>query len=77
MHELVCVSICILCSVCILFSGEVQCKTHATYNIICLPSTSHLNIQGNTLNAASEVDCWVGKGVDQRTFGPIVAPLVE
>ena len=52
MHRLACVSVCILCSVCILFSGEVQCKTHSTYNIICLPSTTHFNIQGNTLNAA-------------------------
>ena len=77
MHRLACVSVCILCSVCIPFSGEVQCKMHSTCNIVCLPSTTHFNIQGNTLNVASEVDCWTGKGVDQRTFGPIATPLPE
>ena len=61
MHELACVSVCIFCSVCIPFSGEVHCKMHSTYYIVCLPSTTHFNIQGNTLNAASEVDCWAGK----------------
>ena len=77
MHRLACISVCILCSVCIPFSGEVQCKMHSTYNIICLPSTTHFNIQRNTLNATSEVDYWAGKGVNQRTFGPIATPLLE
>ena len=74
MHGLVFVSVCILCSACILFSGEVQCKMHSTCNIVFLPSTTHFSIQGNSLYVTSEVDCWVGKGVDQRTFGSIATP---
>ena len=77
MHRLACVPVCILCSICIPFSGKVQCKMHSTYNIICLPNTTHFNIQGTTFNAASEMDYWAWKGVDQRTFGPIATPLPE
>ena len=77
MHRLTYMSVCILCSLCIPFSGEVQCEMHSTCNILCLPSTTCFSIQGNTLNVTFEVDCWVGKGVDQRTFGPIATPLQE
>ena len=56
------------------FLGEVQCKTHSTCNIICLPSTTHFSIQGNSLDITSRVGSWAGKGVDQRTFGPIATP---
>ena len=58
-------------------SGEVQCKTHSICNIICLPSMTHISIQGNSLNKTSKVDSWAGMGMDQRTFGPIAAPLPE
>ena len=34
-----------------------------------------LSIQGNSLNVTPQVDSWVGKGVDQRTFGPAATPL--
>ena len=57
------------------FLEGVQCNMHSTYNIKCLPSMTHLSIQGNTLNETSQVDSWVGKGVDQRTFGPVATPL--
>ena len=30
---------------------------------------------GNSLNITPQVDSWVGKGVDQRTFGPAATPL--
>ena len=74
MHRLACISVCILCSSCIPFYGEVQCKMHFTYNMVCLPSTTCFNIQGNTLNAASEVDYWVGKGVDQGHLAQLQLP---
>ena len=48
---------------------------HSTYNIKCLQSTTHLSVQGNTLDKMSQVDSWAGKGVDQRTFGPVATPL--
>ena len=57
------------------FLEGVQCNTHSTYNVKCLPSTTHLSIQGNTLDETSQVDSWAGKGVDQRTFGPVATPL--
>ena len=57
------------------FLEGVQCNTHSTYNIKCLPNMTHLSIQGNTLNEASQVDSWAGKGVDQRIFGPVATPL--
>ena len=34
-----------------------------------------MSIQGNSLDVTSQVDSWVGKGVDQRTFGPAATPL--
>ena len=34
-----------------------------------------LSIQGNSLDVTSQVDSWAGKGVDQRTFGPVATPL--
>ena len=77
MHRLACVSVYISCFVCIPFSGEVQCKTHSTCNIICLPSTTHFSIEGNSLDITSKVDSWAGKGLDQRTFVPIATPLPE
>ena len=40
------VSVCILCFVCIQFSGEEQCKMYSTCNIICLPSMTHISVQG-------------------------------
>ena len=76
-HGFAFVYVCTSCFVCILFSGEVQCKTHSTCNIICLPSMTHFSIQGNSLNVTSNVDSWAGKGVDLRTFGPIATPLPE
>ena len=60
--------------VCILYSGEVQCTTHSTCNILCLPSTTHFAIQVNSLNVTSRVDLWVGKGVDQRTLAQLQLP---
>ena len=56
------------------FLEGVQCNTHSTYNIKCLPSTIHLSIQGNTFDETSQVDSWAAKGVDQRTFGPVATP---
>ena len=53
----------------------MQCETHLADHEICLLSTTHLSIQGNSLNITSQVDSWVGKGVDQRTFGPAATPL--
>ena len=57
------------------FLEGVQCNMHSTYNIKCLPSMTHLSIQGNTLDKTSQVDSWAEKGVDQRTFGPVETPL--
>ena len=57
------------------FLEGVQYNMHSTYNIKCLPSTTHLSVQGNTLDETSQVDSWEGKGVDQRTFGPVATPL--
>ena len=34
-----------------------------------------LSVQGNSLDITPQVDSWVGKGVDQRTFGPAATPL--
>ena len=56
-HELACVSVCILYFACTPFSGRVQYETHSTCTIICLPSTTCFSIQGNSLNVTSEVDC--------------------
>ena len=36
-----------------------------------------LSIQGNSLNVTSQVDSWVGKGVDQRTFDSVATPLTS
>ena len=33
-----------------------------------------LSVQGNSLDVTSQVDPWVGKGVDQRTFDPVATP---
>ena len=38
-------------------------------------NTTHSSIQGNSLDVTPKVDSWVGKGVDQRTFGTIATPL--
>ena len=57
------------------FLKGVQCNMHSIYNIKCLPSMTHLSIQGNTINKTSQVGSWAGKGVDQRTFGPVATPL--
>ena len=57
------------------FLEGVQCSMHSTYNSKCLLSTTHLSLQGNTLSETSQVDSWAGKGVDQRIFGPVAAPL--
>ena len=54
------------------FLEGVQCNMHSTYNIKCLPSMTH---QGNTLDETSQLDSWAGKGVDQRTFGPVATTL--
>ena len=56
-------------------SSRVQCEKHLADHEICLLSTTHLSIQGNSLDITSQVDSWVGKGVDQRTFGPAATPL--
>ena len=32
------------------FLEGVQCNMHSTHNIKCLPSMTHLSIQGNTLD---------------------------
>ena len=53
----------------------MQCETHLADHEICLLSTTHLSVQGDSLDIASQVDSWVGKGVDQRTFGPAATPL--
>ena len=45
-----------------------------TYNSKCLLSTTHLSIQGNTLNETSQLDSLAEKGVDQRIFGPVATP---
>ena len=34
-----------------------------------------MSVQGNSLDITSQVDSLVGKGVDQRTFGPAATPL--
>ena len=52
-----------------------QCNTHSTCNSKCLLSTTHLSIQGNTVNETPRVDSWAGKGVDQRIFGPVANTL--
>ena len=57
------------------FLEGVQYNMHSTYNNKCLLSTTHPNVQGNTLNKISQVDSWSGKGVDKRIFGPIATPL--
>ena len=57
------------------FVEGVQYNMHSTYNNKCLLSTTHLSVQGNTLNETSQVDSWAGKGVDQRIFGPVPTPL--
>ena len=57
------------------FLEGVQCNMHSTYNNKCLVSTTHPSIQENTLDKASQVDSWAGKGVDQRIFGPVATPL--
>ena len=54
---------------------EVQCRAHFTDHIICSLSMTHCSVQGNSLDITLKVDSWVGKGVDQRTFGPIATPL--
>ena len=77
MHGLTCVSAYVLWFVCMPFLGHVQCRTHFTGNTIYLPSTTHFSIQGNSLDATPKVDSWAGKGVDQRTFGPVATPLPE
>ena len=76
-HRLACVSSYILCFVCILFSGDVQCRAHFTGNTICQPSMTHFSIQGNSLDVTPKMDSWAGKGVDQRAFGPIATPQPE
>ena len=53
----------------------MQCEAHLTDHEIYLPSTTHLSIQGDSLNVASQVDSWAGRGVDQKTFGPAATPL--
>ena len=75
MHGLTCVSVCLFYLVYTLLSGEVQCRTHFADHKICLLNTTHSSIQGNSLDVTPKVDSWVGKGVDQRTFGPIATPL--
>ena len=35
---------------------------------------THSSVQGNSLDITLKVDSWVGKGVDQRTLGPIATP---
>ena len=57
------------------FLEGVQCSMHSTYNSKCLLSMTHLSIQGNTLDEASQVDSSAGKGVDQRIFGPVATAL--
>ena len=51
------------------------CRTYFADCKICLLSTTHFSVQGNSLDVSPQVDSWVGKGVDQRTFGPIATPL--
>ena len=77
MHGLACISVCILYFAYTPFSWGVHCKMHSTHTVICLSNTTHFNIQENTLNATSEVECWAGKGVDQRRFGLTATPLLE
>ena len=50
------------------FLEGVQCNTHSTYNSKCLPSMTHLSIQGNTLDETSLVDSWGGKGVRPKGY---------
>ena len=57
------------------FLEGVLCNMHSTYNIKCLPSRTHLSVQGNTLNETSQVDSQAGKDVDWRTFDPVATPL--
>ena len=75
MHGLTCVSVCLFYLVCILLSGEVPCRTHFADHKICLLNTIHSSVQGNSLDVTPKVDSWVGKGVDQRTFGPVATIL--
>ena len=70
-----CISLFMVFCLCTLLEG-VQCSMHSTYNSKCLPSTTHLSIQGNTLEETSQVDFWAGKGVDQRIFGPVALPYL-
>ena len=42
--------------------------THSTYSTLCLLSTTHFSIEGNSLNVVPMVDFWMG-GLDQRLFG--------
>ena len=75
MHGLTCVSVYSFLLVCTSLSGEVQCRTHFADCKICSLNTTHSSIPGNSLDITPKVDSWVGKGVDQRTFGPIATPL--
>ena len=77
MHRLAGVSAYISCFFSILFSGGVQCRAHFTGNTIYLPSMTHFSVQRNSLDVTPKVDSWAGKGVDQRTFGPIATPQSE
>ena len=48
-------------------SGGSIVWTHFTYSILCLLSTTHFSIMGNSLNIVSMVDFWMG--VYQKLFG--------
>ena len=56
------------------FGGKYSLNTLYIYHHMSVKHYS-FGIQRNFLNVVPKVDCWMGKGVDQRIFGPIATPL--